>query len=75
MTRRIVKVKLVDNTMGASYIDSEINFSPEDLAWWQHETNRRALSDKVYPDVTAFCFKGSDLIFRARTEDFFKATK
>ena len=69
------KVKLVDNTVGASYIDTVMTFDPADLAWTQEHTNRRALTDKVYPDVTEFCFKGSDVVFRARTKDFFEATK
>jgi hypothetical protein len=67
------KVKLVDNTMGASYVDREISFNPKDLIWSQEVTNRKAFSDKAFPDITEFCFKGSDLVFRARSKDFFEA--
>ena len=70
-----IKIKLVDDTMGASYINSELAFNTEDLAWSKEVTNRKAFSDTRYPDVTEFCFKGSDLVFRARSSDFFEVTK
>lgn len=75
MNDSTIKLKLVDDTMGAAYLDKEINFKLDSLAWWQDHTNRKAFSDTKYPDITSFCFKGSDLVFRARTDDFFKATR
>jgi hypothetical protein len=68
-------VELVDDTMGAAPLNRKMYFSPNDLAWWQEITKRSALSNKEYPDVVEFCLKGSDVVFRARLDHFYKVTK
>ena len=71
----MIKLKLVDDTMGAEYLNTEINFNFNDLCWYRVIKERRAFSDKKYPDIVDFCIKGSERIFTARLNDFLEATK
>lgn len=69
------KLKLVDNTMGAHYLDSMIHFNQNDLSWYEVETKRRAFSNEYYPDIVDFCIKGSERVFRVRLDDFLDSIK
>lgn len=66
------KVRLVDNTYGASYLDCYLYFNASDVLWIRSHFNQRALTSTRYPDTVDFCINGSSEVFRARTEDFDK---
>lgn len=68
--KNMITVKLVDDTFGANYLDREIHFKIEDILWYQTGHGRK---NSEYPETVMFCFKGSDVVFRARREDFFEA--
>lgn len=70
-----MKLKLVDQTMGAQYTDREIRFEHSDILWEQRITNRSALSGKVYGDVIEIQLRGSEIIFRFLASDYDKAIK
>lgn len=61
-----MRIRLVDDTMGAEYINRYLNVNIVD--GYIESFNRKAFSSTVYPDVTIlYCF-GEE--FRVRTEDF-----
>jgi hypothetical protein len=63
-------IKLVDDTRKANYTGRELRFDPESLAWVSEPAKKLAVIEKIYPSVVKFCFKGSDIVFMARSADF-----
>lgn len=67
-------IRLVDDTMGASYTDNYLNFNPEFVTHFIEHKNRIMLSGKVCPSVVEIFFLGNKEGYRVLLEDFIKVT-
>lgn len=72
---RIKKLRLVDGSIDANYTDEYLWFDPNEISHFIECRDRKALSGKKYPDVVRIIMKGSDLIYRARFDEFMEITK
>lgn len=68
-------IRLIDETMGASYIDRYLHFEVENISHYTTDLNRTMLSGKIYPDTACIYIKGSELQYKVRLEDLSRIVK